>query len=151
MKSLFLGVASFALAFAGVTFAADTVDLKDIKCLMNPKAAAKAEKSSEWKDGKVYFCCSNCLGSFEGDKKKFASKANHQLIATKQVEQGACPFSGGPAKADQKVEFKGATVTFCCGNCKGKAEKMSDDEKLEGLFGEKAYETAKFKKAEKKD
>ena len=150
MKSLFLGVASFALAFAGVSFAADAVDLKDIKCLLNPKAAAKADKASEWKECSVYFCCSNCLGKFEGDKKALASKANHQLVATKQVEQGVCPFSGVPAKADQKVEFKGATVTFCCGTCKGKAEKMSDDEKLEGLFGEKAYEKAKYKKAEKK-
>lgn len=150
MKNLFLGVASFALAFAGVTFAADTIDLKDIKCLMNQKSPAKADKTSEWKECSVYFCCSNCQGSFEGDKKKFATKANHQLVATKQVEQGGCPFTGGPIKADQTVEFKGASVSFCCGKCKGSAEKMSDEDKLEKLFGEKAYESAKFKKAEKK-
>ena len=150
MKSLFLGLASFAIAFVGVSFAADTVDLKDIKCLINPKAAAKADKASEWKDGSVYFCCGSCQGKFSADKKAYAARANHQLVASKQVEQGKCPFSGGPAKADKKVEFKGATVTFCCGNCQSKAEKMSDDEKLESLFGEKAYEKAEFKKVEKK-
>lgn len=151
MRTLFLGVASFALAFAGITFAADVVDLKDVKCLVNPKAAAKADKSSEWKDGKVFFCCSNCLGKFEGDKKAMASKANHQLIASKQVEQTACPMSGVAIKDDKKVEFKGATVKFCCGNCLAAAEKMSDEEKLDGLFGEKAYEKAKYTKVEKKD
>ncbi len=146
MKNVFVGMVAFAIAFAGVTYAFEGVDLKDIKCLMNPKAAAKADKSSDWKDGKVYFCCGNCLSKFEGDKKAKAALANHQLIASKQVEQQACPFSGGKLNADQKVEFKGATVTFCCGNCKGKAEKMSDDDKVAKLFGDEAYDKAKFKK-----
>jgi hypothetical protein len=48
---------------------------------------------------------------------------------------------------DATVEFKGAKVSFCCNNCKGKAEKMGDDEKLDKLFGEAAYEKAKFAKA----
>jgi hypothetical protein len=76
-----------------------------------------------------------------------AAKANHQLIATAQVTQKACPFSGGELNKDATVEFKGAKVSFCCNNCKGKAEKMSDDEKLDKLFGEAAYEKAKFAKA----
>jgi YHS domain-containing protein len=150
MKTLFAGMAAFALAFAGAVYAIEGVDLKDIKCLINPGAPAKQDKSSEWKDGTVYFCCGNCKGKFDGAKDKNAAKANHQLIATKQVEQGKCPISGSDINAEKKIEFKGATISFCCDGCKGKAEKMSDENKLEELFGEKAYEKAKFKKPEKK-
>jgi hypothetical protein len=66
-----------------------------------------------------------------------------------QVTQKACPFSGGEIKADKTVEFKGAKVAFCCDNCKGKAEKMSDDDKVANLFGEDAFAKAKFAKATK--
>ena len=144
------GLFAFVVAFAAVSIAADSkVDLTKLKCMFVDKVVAE-DKSSEWKDSKVYFCCGNCLKKFEGDKKSFASKANHQLIASKQVEQKACPFSGGALKSEFSVEFKGATVGFCCGNCKGKAEKMSDDDKMKDLFGEDAYAKAKFAKAEKK-
>jgi hypothetical protein len=150
MKTFFAGMAAFALAFAGGVYALDGVDLKDVKCLLQDKAPAKADKSSEWKDGNVYFCCGNCKGKFDGDKTAHAAKANHQLIATKQVEQTNCPISGTAIKADKTIEFKGASIAFCCDNCKGKAEKMDDKQKLEELFSDKAYDKAKFKKPEKK-
>lgn len=146
MKSTMLALAAFVFTFVGVAYAIEKVDLKDIKCMMNLKSPAKEDKSSDWKEGKVYFCCGNCLASFEKDKKAKAAQANHQLIATKQVEQQACPFSGGKLNAEQKVEFKGATISFCCGNCKAKAEKMTDDDKVAKLFGEEAYDKSKFKK-----
>ncbi len=144
------GLFDFVAAFTAVSIAADSkVDLTKLKCMFVDKVVA-ADKSSDWKESKVYFCCGNCLKKFDGDKKSFASKANHQLIASKQVEQKACPFSGGELKKDFSVEFKGATVGFCCDGCKGKAGKMSDDDKMEKLFGEDAYAKAKFAKAEKK-
>ena len=151
MKNTWLaGLFAFVVAFAAVSIAADTkIDFAKIKCVIADKAPVE-DKSSDWKDGKVYFCCGNCQKKFDGDKKGFAAKANHQLIATKQVEQKACPFTGGELNKDATVEFKGATVGFCCNNCKGKAEKMSDDDKLVKLFGEEAYDKAKFAKAEKK-
>ena len=151
MKNTWLaGLFAFVVAFAAVSIAADSkMDLTKLKCMFADKVV-DAEKSSEWKESKVYFCCGNCLKKFEGDKKSFASKANHQLISSKQVEQKTCPFSGGPLKSDFSVEFKGATVGFCCAGCKEKATKMSDDDKLEKLFGEDAYAKAKFAKAEKK-
>ncbi|MEQ1830043.1 MAG: hypothetical protein ABL921_29045 [Pirellula sp.] len=151
-NSWIAGVFAFVAAFAVVSIAADPkVAVDKLKCVVaGEKAAAKADKSADWKDGKVYFCCGNCLAKFEGDKKGFAAKANHQLIASKQVEQKACPFSGGPIKADKNVEFKGATIAFCCDNCKGKAEKYSDDDKIANLFSEEAYAKAKFAKVETK-
>jgi len=144
------GLFAFVVAFAAVSIAADSkVDLTKLKCVVLDKVV-NVDKSSDWKESKVYFCCGNCLKKFEGDKKKFAANANHQLIASKQVEQKSCPFTGAPMKSDFSVEFKGATVAFCCTNCKGKAEKMSDDDKLANLFGEDAYAKAKFAKVEKK-
>ena len=144
------GLFAFVAAFASVSVAVDTkIDFEKLKCLISG-TAAKEDKASDWKDGKVYFCCGNCLKKFDGDKKTYAAKANHQLIASLQVEQKACPFSGGKIKEDSAIEFKGAKIAFCCNNCKGDAEKMSDDDKVEKLFGEDAYAKAKFAKPEKK-
>ena len=149
-NSLITALIAFVAAFTAVSFAADNkIDLTKLKCLFADKAPLE-DKSSEWKEGKVYFCCGNCLKKFDGDKKKFASEANHQLIASKQVEQKACPFSGGPLKKEFSVEFKGATVGFCCEGCKSKAEKMSDADKLTGLFDEEHFAKAKFAKVDKK-
>ncbi len=151
MKNYWL-VGLFA-ALAAVTSVgvatAGKVSLENIKCFISG-TAAKEDKASDWKDGKVYFCCGNCQKKFDDDKKGYAAKANHQLIATKQVEQTACPFSGNELNKDASIEFKGAKIGFCCNNCKGKAEKMSDDDKLKELFGEDAYDKAKFKKPEEK-
>ena len=151
MKNTWIaGLFAFVVAFTAVSFAADTkIDFSKLKCLVLDKAAVE-NKSSDYKDCKVYFCCGGCQKKFDGDKKEFASKANHQLIASKQVEQKACPFSGGELKPEFSVEFKGAKVGFCCDGCKGKAEKMSDEDKLAKLFGEDAYAKAKFAKVEKK-
>jgi len=150
MKTLIASLFAAIAAFSAVTVYAEKIDFSKVKCLLAEKNNAKEEKSSEWKEGNVYFCCDNCKGKFEADKKAFASKANHQLISTAQVEQRACPFSGGDLNKDATVEFKGAKIAFCCKNCLGKAEKMSDEDKLEKLFGEEAYEKAKFAKPESK-
>lgn len=149
-NSWIAGLMSFVVAFAVVSVAtAEKIDISKVKCLISG-AAAKEDKASEWKDGKVYFCCENCQKKFDGDKKAYAAKANHQLVATAQVEQKLCPFSGGNLNKDASIEFNGAKIGFCCNNCKGKAEKMKDDEKLAQLFGEDAFAKAKFTKPEAK-
>ena len=150
MKNTWIaGLFAFVVAFTAVSFAADTkVDLSKLKCLFVDKTPVEG-KSSDYKECKVYFCCGNCLKKFDGDKKGFASQANHQLIASKQVEQKACPMTGKPLNKEFSVEFKGATVGFCCNGCKGSAEKMSDDDKMAKLFGEDSYAKAKFAKVEK--
>ncbi|RMF37206.1 MAG: hypothetical protein D6753_18070 [Planctomycetota bacterium] len=141
-------VLGFVALATSIAFAADKVSLDGVKCLMNPKAAAKADKSADWKEGKVYFCCGNCQAKFtkldDAGKEKIAAKANMQLVATKQYKQGACPFSGGKLNPDTAIEVGAAKVAFCCNNCKGKAEKLSDEEKVAQLFGEKAFAKAKF-------
>ena len=143
MKTFIAAVFAFAVAFSAVSVYAEKVDVSKVKCLISG-AAAKEDKTADWKGGKVYFCCGNCQKKFTDDSKSFAAKANHQLIASGQVTQGACPFSGGELNKDASVEFKGAKISFCCNNCKGKAEKMSDDDKVAKLFGDEAFEKAKF-------
>ncbi len=132
--------------------AGDDVNLKDVKCLLNPKAAAKADKAVDYKGGKVYFCCGGCAGKFSADKEKFSTKANHQLVATGQFKQEKCPMSGGKVNAEQTAKVGGVKVSFCCGNCKGKVEKAESlDEKAALVFSEKAFKKAFVKvKKEKK-
>ena len=151
MKSRLMMAAVVALSAFATSFA-DSPSLEGVKCLLNPKAAAKAEKAAEWKDGKVYFCCDNCKGKFEKmskeDKEKMAAQSNAQLVATKQYEQKKCPISGQNLNADTAVEVAGVKVAFCCNNCKGKIEKMKDEEKLAEVFGEKPFKN--FAKVEAK-
>jgi hypothetical protein len=137
------------LLVAGATVIAGDVDLKKVKCVVADKAATEG-KSADYRDGKVYFCCGGCAGKFTADKKTYAVKANHQLVATKQYVQKACPMSGAKLNPETAVKLVGVKVAFCCNNCKGKVESASDDKaKLELVFADKAFEKA-FKKKEKK-
>lgn len=145
MKSRIMVAALVAVVAASASLCtAEGVNLDKIKCLMQPTKAAKADTAVEWKDGKVYFCCNNCPKAFTADKKKFAAKANQQLVATKQYKQQACPFSGEDIDDTTAIEVGAAKVAFCCNNCKGKAEKLAGDEQLEAVFGEDAFKKGKF-------
>lgn len=146
LRSLVLAVCSVAV-LAFTVQAADEVNLDGIKCAMNKNAAAKASKFVEYKGGKVFFCCDNCPKAFSKKvktDKTVAAKGNHQLVATKQVEQKSCPFSGGAAKSDKTVKVAGAEIAFCCENCQGKAKKMSAQEQLVALFSDDAFKKAGF-------
>jgi YHS domain-containing protein len=150
MKRLPIVATAFA-ALVAVSFAAD-VDLSDVKCVMRPTAAAKADKSVDYKGGKVYFCCANCPKGFaakiEAKDKVVAAKGNKQLVETGQAKQAKCPFTGGPMK--EKLTVAGAEIQFCCNNCKGKAEKMEGDDQVVALFGDEAFKKAGFKVGEEK-
>jgi len=146
-------ISSFAVLIGfmlgGLVIAESGITLEGIKCVVSG-AAIDATKSVDYLDGKTYFCCGKCSAKFEKDSKPFESKANAQLVSTKQYEQGGCPFSGGAVKADTMLEVAGAKVGFCCNVCKGKVEKMTEEEKLEAVFSKDAFAKAKFVKAEKK-
>ncbi|QDT58877.1 YHS domain protein [Stieleria bergensis] len=134
------------LLVATATAWAGEVDLKEVKCVIAPKAAS-ADKSADYKDGKVYFCCGGCAGKFAKDSKPFATKANHQLVATKQYEQKGCPFSGGKVNPATLVSVEGTKVGFCCNNCKAKFDGTKDSKaKMDLVFSDKAFDKA-FKKA----
>ena len=150
-----MSLVALVMLISSLVIAAEEVCLDGVNCLMQGKAA-KADKHADYKEGKVFFCCDNCLGKFgkmnDEEKAKLAAKANCQLVATKQYVQEACPFTGGKLNAEQKIKVAGAEVQFCCDKCKVKAEKMEGDEQLEEVFGEEAFKKGKFKlvKAESK-
>lgn len=145
-----VGTASvLLLSFTAIL--AEEVKLDGVKCILNPKAAAKADKSVDYKGAKVYFCCDNCPKAFAKDTAKFAAKANAQLVSTKQATQEKCPLSGGATKADKTAKVAGVEVAFCCENCQGKVNKASADEAVELVFNDKAFEKGfKVKTEEKK-
>ena len=155
LLSSLTAVAVVAALFVASTTADDTkkeekTDFSKVKCVINPKAAAKEANAAEYKGGKVYTCCGGCLAKFKKDPSKFATFANHQLVATKQFKQTKCPISGGKINAEKTAEIAGVKVAFCCGNCLGKvtkAEKLEDKAKI--AFSEAAFKKG-FAKVEAK-
>ena len=150
MKNLSVLAVGLSLCVATLVFAEEKIKLDGINCPVAGNKAAKADKSVSYKGGQVFFCCGNCPKAFEGNTAKFATKANHQLVATSQVVQANCPLTGGELDSGTAITVKGAKIAFCCNNCKGKAEKAEGDAQLDMLFGEKAFGKAGFKVAEKK-
>jgi YHS domain-containing protein len=133
------------LAFALTTAYAADVKLDGVKCIVAAKNDAKADKTRDYKGGKVYFCCDNCPKKFDGDQKAFASKANAQLVQTGQAKQGKCPISGQDFDATKELTVGGAKVHFCCDMCKGKVEKAEGDKKLDLVFSDDAWKKGDFK------
>jgi YHS domain-containing protein len=119
------------------------VKLDGIKCPVSGKAAT--QNAVDYKGGKVYFCCENCPKAFSADTKKFATKANAQLVATGQAKQAHCPLTGGKLNPDTAITVAGAKVCFCCEKCQGKVKDAKDAEAAELVFSDKAFEKAGFK------
>jgi YHS domain-containing protein len=115
-------------------------------------ADAKKEQAAKYKEKDVYFCCEKCKAAFEADSAKYATKANHQLVQTKQFRQTQCPLSGGKVNKEQSVKVEGVKVTFCCDKCKGAIEAASKEDQLTKVFAEDVFAksfTAKKENAEK--
>ena len=121
---------------------------KTITCVVSGdeinKSDLKDHEHSTYKDGKVYFCCGGCKMDFDESPKKFAAKANFQLVTSGQYTQTACPVNKGKihtAKAKKnlkKVTVSGMEVDLCCPGCLKKYNKASD--KFALLFSDKGYE-----------
>ena len=143
MKVKFLSLAVFAAVIAISQFSAIGEDKEEFsaKCVVSG-APAKEANSVDYKGKKVYFCCMNCPEGFKKDTAKFAAKANHQLVQTKQFEQKCCPLAGKPVNDEKSVTIGGVAVKFCCDGCKGKVEKASDEEKINLVFADKAFDKA---------
>jgi hypothetical protein len=137
------------LAGAVGLMAAPKAVLDDLKCFVSGQPA-KESKAADYREGKVFFCCGNCLKKYTDEPEAFATKANMQLVASQQYLQGACPLSGGELNPDTAITVGQAKVAFCCNNCKGKVEKAEGDEQMELVFSDKAFEKAKFAVAEEK-
>lgn len=151
MMKKFLASAAAILVVATATTLSADVSLKDVQCVVAAKPA-DLSKSADYKGGKVYFCCGGCAGKFAKDTKKFATKANHQLVATKQYKQKGCPFSGGDLDPAMTTMIGKTKVGFCCEKCLAKVDKAEDDAaKLKLVFSNKSFKKGFAKvKTEKK-
>lgn len=139
MRAKTMAIFAASAFLLSATLIAGEIDLKDVKCMFNPKGAAKAETGVAYGGGKVFFCCNNCKAKFEKSPEKFTAVANHQLVASKQAKQVACPLSGQPVNAEKTVKIGGVEVGFCCGNCEGKAKKAEGAKQVELAFGKDAF------------
>jgi len=129
-------------------YAADEPKLDGVKCPVSGKDV-KADKTVDYKGGKVYFCCENCPKAFDAKKAIHAAKANMQLFQTKQATEEKCPLQGKDLNPDTAVEVSGVKVAFCCNGCKGKVAKAKGDEQIELVFNDDAFKKG-FKVTTKK-
>ena len=110
--------------------------LAGLKCPISGKKVVAAS-ATKYKDGEVYFCCTNCPKAFAKDTAKFAAKANHQLVASGQYKQEKCPVAGKALNPATAIKVGDTEVQFCCNGCKGKAKKASDQ--VDFVFNDKAF------------
>lgn len=129
--------ASAALLFVSASLFAAESDFK-AHCPVSGEDADQSEVVA-YNGGKVYLCCGDCLAEFQKHPAKYAAKANHQLVETKQAKEVKCPFSGRKLNPELTVEIAGVKVAFCCNNCKSKAANASGDEQLQLVFNDKAF------------
>jgi hypothetical protein len=134
-------LAVVALVVVGSLHAANKADLK---CPVSGKPAS-ADHVVAFNGGSVEFCCPNCPKAFSANEKKFAAKANLQLIQSKQLTQVKCPLTGRPMADDKVVDVGGVEVKVCCAGCLGKMKKLKGDELIAALLSDtsKGYEAAK--------
>jgi hypothetical protein len=118
-------------------------DKAALKCPLSGKPAS-ADHVVAFNGGEVQFCCPNCPKAFEKNTKKFAGKANLQLVQSKQLKQVKCPLTGRPMAADKLVALDGVEVAVCCNGCLGKMKKLEGDELINALLSDtsKGFEPA---------
>lgn len=100
---------------------------------------AKKENASKYREGEAYFCCEKCKAAFDAEPTKYSSKANLQLVQTKQFRQTKCPVSGSKVNKEQTIKVSGVKVGFCCDKCKGSLETASKDDQLTKIFGDPVF------------
>lgn len=136
-KKLF--VASVAILAISVSLVAAEKKAKfKANCPVSGKPAVEST-AVEYKGAKVYLCCPACVEPFQKDTAKFAAKANHQLVATKQAKLVKCPLTGEKLNPETAIEVGGVKVCFCCNDCKGKVTKASPEEQVQLVFNDAAF------------
>lgn len=100
---------------------------------------AKKENASKYREGEAYFCCEKCKAAFDAEPAKYSSKANLQLVQTRQFRQTKCPVSGSKLNKEQTIKVSGVKVGFCCEKCKSSLETASKDDQLSKVFGDAVF------------
>ncbi|SVB02490.1 uncharacterized protein METZ01_LOCUS155344 [marine metagenome] len=118
----------------------------EVTCVVSGETIDETEYSN-YKKGKVYFCCGGCKADFDEASATFAVAANYQLVATGQYMQTNCPVSGRGLNPEKVVKVANSDVTFCCGNCQGKTNKAED--KMAFIFADVSFDKGFFPVPEK--
>ncbi len=140
-KFLFALVAVMAVVLLGVT--PNLAGGKKVTCKCPVSGKDATEKSAvDYKGAKVYFCCDMCPGEFKANTAKYATKANMQLVCTKQAVEKVCPFTGNELNTDTKIKVGDATVCFCCQMCQGKAMNTPAGKLINDVFNDKTFAKA---------
>ena len=134
-------ISSIAVVIASLCFCLSAQAADELKCPVSGKPATK-DHAVKYKDGQVFFCCDNCPKAFEENTKKFATKANMQLVESGQYKQTKGPLSGEAVDASTAVKVGDLSVSFCCDKCKAKFEAAKDKKQLNMAFGDKAFAKA---------
>jgi hypothetical protein len=113
--------------------------------------AVNKELVADFEGGKINFCCPDCPEPFKKNTAKFAANARHQLLATGQIEQVACPLSGQKINPEKKADVAGIEVAFCCENCQGKVVKAAKPEEKIAMVFKASIKDSKAFKLKKKD
>ena len=142
MKTRLWVAAASVVLLAASLYAADAIKLEGVNCVVAGTKPAKAGTEVDYKGAKVFFCCTNCPTAFKKDTAKFAEKANHQLVATKQAKQVKCPLTGEDTNPAIKVKISGVDVAFCCEDCQGKVKDAKPAEQPGLVFADKPFDKA---------
>jgi len=157
VRSLQLSVLIGCLLFPGVNtdrFAraadVDESKLDGLKCFIMVRKDVKGKKVVDYKDGKLFVCCSSCAKRIERDPSKYEAKANFQLVYTGQYNQHACPLTGKDVtktSPEFKVDADGqgtVTVRLASDDLVAKLAAMDVAEQVTAIFGPNGFEAGKF-------
>ncbi len=135
----------------------DTIDKKvsSLKCFIMKTRPVAGKKIVEYKDAKLYVCCSACVARVKKYPEKYEGKANHQLVYTGQYKQTLCPITGSEL-TDDSPKFKvdggvlGAVeVHVASAKEVASLKAMEIDDQINALFGTAAFKKGKFVKVKK--
>lgn len=133
---------SALLLFSGDTDAGQQpIKLAGVKC---PVSADQAVHGcwARYRGGRIFFDCNASRQKFLANQDTFSTKANHQLVVTRQYAQKFCPVSRLPidsTKAKIQRQLAGVKLSFCCKRCRKRFDEKSAAEQLEFTFGDARF------------
>jgi YHS domain-containing protein len=98
--------------------------LEAVKCPLCPGMKANLAVSLTTDDGPVFFCGKSCLEGYQKDTAKYADKvaAQRTALAALPKVQVLCPVEKTTVSLKSSLTKDGATIYFCCDDCKAKYE-----------------------------
>ena len=146
----FCWLSSFSTCHVASAAEVDEAKLDGLKCFIMVRKDVKGKKVFDYKDGKLFLCCSSCVKKMERDPSKYEAKANHQLVYTGQYTQHACPLSG-EAITDSSPEFEVDGGDLGAVSVRVSSQKLVDQlaamelgDQIKSVFGPEGFEKGKF-------